>query len=89
MSIMLGNVSLNEIEKRCGIKIPETLRTKLINSHQDDADVTNNKWHCFDLPFCIVCGGEDLFNDIKNTLLPFAEDFKEELGITYRTIKDK
>lgn len=85
MSIMLGNQSLQQIETRCEIRIPEPLRTKLIENRQENVSykIQKGKWHCFDLPFMLVLGGEELFNEVKDTLIPMSDKFKEKLSVSY------
>ncbi len=56
MSIMLGNLTVNEIEKRTGVDFPEDIRKFMNESHQDSANtLMPGKWHCYDIPFCLVC----------------------------------
>ena len=57
MSIFLGNLSVDQIEKRIGIEFPEATRKFMETNHQCNAGpVAKGKWHCFDIPFHIVCG---------------------------------
>jgi hypothetical protein len=37
MSVMLGNLSVAEIEKRCGVEFSQEVRDKLNATHQDSA----------------------------------------------------
>lgn len=39
------------------------------------------KWHCFDIPFVIACGGNDFAERIKTILTPYANDIKCSIGI--------
>lgn len=55
--IMLGNLTVDEIENRLDIKLSEEDRKTLLESRQEKAEnIADGKWHCFDLPFMIVCG---------------------------------
>ena len=55
--IMLGNLSLKQIEERTGISISSEDMKILGEMRQDRAEnIAFGKWHCFDLPFMIVCG---------------------------------
>lgn len=57
MSIMLGNLTLKQIEERTGIIVSDEDREELNDMRQEKAeDIVSGKWHCFDLPFMIVCG---------------------------------
>jgi cell wall assembly regulator SMI1 len=50
MSIMLGNQSVSQIEKRLGIEFPEEIREFMNKTHQSEAsNIAKGKWHCFDL----------------------------------------
>ena len=55
--IMLGNLSIKQIEERTGIIISDDDRYELSNMRQEKAEnIASGKWHCFDLPFMMVCG---------------------------------
>ena len=57
MGIMLGNLTLKQIEERTGISVPDDDRAELNGMRQEKAEnIAPGKWHCFDLPFMIVCG---------------------------------
>jgi len=81
---MLGNKSIKQIEDRCGIKFPEPLRDELLKARQENVakPIEKGRWHCFDLPFVLVVGGEELLEKVKETLLPLASEFKVPLGLS-------
>lgn len=57
MSILLGNLTLAQIEERTGISISADDRAELNKMRQENAEnIQQGKWHCFDLPFMVVCG---------------------------------
>ena len=57
MVIMLGNLSVEEIEHRLNISLSDEDKKVLNESRQLKAEnIENGKWHCFDIPFMIVCG---------------------------------
>ena len=57
MSIFLGNLSIDDIEKRMGINLTKEEKSELNEMRQLNAEqIAKGKWHCFDLPFMIVCG---------------------------------
>lgn len=67
MSSYLGNLSVEQIEKRMGIEFPTELKTELVESRQHNADTSRlkpNEWHCFDRPFIMVCGSRELASKI-------------------------
>ena len=57
MWIMLGNLTLKQIEDRTGIELSVEDRAELNGMRQEKAEnIASGKWHCFDLPFMVVCG---------------------------------
>lgn len=55
--MMLGNLTIEQIEKRMGIEFPEHVRDYMKKNHQPIAEnIAHGKWHCFDIPFTLVCG---------------------------------
>lgn len=57
MMIMLGNLTLKQIEERTGISVSDDDRAELNGMRQEKAEnIAPGKWHCFDLPFMLVCG---------------------------------
>lgn len=82
MIMYLGNLSLNEIENRCGVEFPKDLKDYMADKHQAHAsDVAKGKWHCFDAPFMLVCGGMEMAKHVADYLTPLASNFKESLSI--------
>ena len=54
---MLGNLSVEQMEKRLGIEFPSEIKEFMLKTRQQEAqNIKKGKWHCFDLPFNIVCG---------------------------------
>ena len=57
MGIYLGNLSIEQMETRLGIKLTEDEKKQLWG-HQPLAKLKNKTdWHCFDIPFffAFVC----------------------------------
>lgn len=83
MSIMLGNLSISQIEKRIGIEFPEEIREFMRQSHQSEANnIGKGKWHCFDIPFNMVCGDIETATKIFNSVKDRSEECKEVLRIS-------
>lgn len=81
--IMLGNQSVNQIEKRLGIEFPEDIREFMMQTHQDDANnIGKGKWHCFDIPFNLVCGDIETATKIYNSVKDRSSECKERLKIS-------
>lgn len=55
MGIMLGNLSLKQIQERCGMTFQDEFIAYLKKTYEPNADVQGGteKWHGFVLPFCI------------------------------------
>ena len=83
MTIMLGNLSVKEIEARLGINFPENLVEFMEqNRHQSPQNIPVGKWHCFDIPFTLVCGDVDTAKKIFSALNDQAHLCKESLRIS-------
>ena len=80
--IYLGNVSVEEMEQRLGIVFKEEERKLLKDNRQEKADnIAKGKWHCFDIPFIVACGDENIQKEIIKIFTPYASKFKEKIGI--------
>lgn len=80
MNIMLGNQSVSQIEERLGIEFPEDIREFMRKTHQDSAThIEKGKWHCFDLPFKLVCGDIETATKIFNSVKDRSDECKEQL----------
>ena len=54
MNIMLGDLSVQEMETRLGINFPDDLKNYMIENRQHKAaNIQEGKWHCFDMPFIL------------------------------------
>ena len=80
MNIMLGNLSVSQIEERLGIEFPEDIRDFMKKSHQSKAEnIGKGKWHCFHIPFTILCGDIETATKIFNSVKEKADKCKEQL----------
>ena len=77
---MLGNLSVSQIEKRLGIDFPQEIRELMNQTHQADAsNIAKGKWHCFDIPFNLVCGDKEIATKIFNSVKDRSNECKEQL----------
>lgn len=77
---MLGNLNVSQIEKRLGVDFPEEIREFMKQSHQANAShIAAGKWHCFDMPFRIVCGDIETATKIYESLKDRSSECKEAL----------
>jgi len=82
MNIYLGNLDIAEIERRSGVDFPQELKVFMSDKQQESAsNIAEGKWHCFDMPFMLVCGGRKMAEDIYKHLAPLSKQFKEQLQI--------
>jgi hypothetical protein len=52
------------------------------SSHQAQAaNVAKGKWHCFDLPFTMVCGDADTAQKIYDSVKDKSSEIKEPMQI--------
>ena len=80
MNIMLGNLTVSEIEKRLGIEFPEEIREFMKQTRQLSAsNIAKGKWHCFDMPFNLVCGDKETATKIYNSVKEKSSEIKESL----------
>lgn len=83
MNILLGNQSISQIEERLGIEFPEEIREFMKQTHQSSANnIAKGKWHCFDIPFHLVCGDIETATKIFNSVKDRSNECKENLQIS-------
>ena len=85
MGIMLGNLTLKQIEERTGISVSDDDRAELNGMRQEKAEnIAPGKWHCFDLPFMIVCGDKPTAEKVVKILSAYDwAKAKEALQISW------
>lgn len=63
----LGNLTIKDIEDRCNITLTYEEKEYLKNTKCESANnIPKGNWHCFDIPFQIVCGDEETAEKIYN-----------------------
>ena len=83
--IMLGNLTLKQIEDRTGISVSADDRAELNEMRQEKAEnIAPGKWHCFDLPFILVCGDKPTAEKVVKILSKYDwSKTKEALRISW------
>ena len=83
MSIYLGDLTITQFEKRCGIELMEEQRATLSSliEHNCSKVKGNNKIHIFDIPFCIECGNPETRKTVIDILTPLSSQIKETLQV--------
>ncbi len=83
MGIYLGNLSVDEIERRTEVAFPQKLKDFMGSCRQNSAsNIGKGEWHCFDIPFILVCGDIETATQIYNQLQGLSSSFKEPLQIS-------
>lgn len=82
MYVYLGNVTIEEIQERVGTVFePEDIE-RLKKTYSDDATVAGKeKWHCFEIPFAIVCGSTETAENVVGILTKYAGKFTRRVAI--------
>jgi len=79
---MLGNLSVKEIESRAGVELPADLIDYMEPRRQQKANgVKAGEWHCFDMPFTLVCGDDEVAQEIYKHLGPLSSEFDNPMQI--------
>lgn len=82
MQILLGNLTTIQIEERLGITLKEDERSLLNTMRQEKAEnIKPGAWHCFDIPFVIVCGDTETATKVCEILGPYSKSMKEPIRI--------
>ena len=82
MGIYLGNLTVEQIEHRLGIVFSEEERSELKSARQEKAsNIAADKWHCFDIPFMIVCGSYAFSERLKEILTPYASKMTGSISV--------
>lgn len=72
--IMLGNQTVSDIERRLHITLTEEQREMLNNSRQEkvnDTPLAEGKWHCYDIPFMMVCDTVDTATKMRDMFMAY------------------
>lgn len=81
--MMFGNLSIEEMQQKAGVDFPPDVVEFMRDKHQPEADnIQFGKWHCFDMPFRLVCGDIGTAYEIHGRLLPISNAFKTPLQIS-------
>ncbi|MCK9569932.1 hypothetical protein M0R72_13395 [Candidatus Pacearchaeota archaeon] len=84
-SIMLGNLSIADMERRLGISFPEPFRADMeMRREMNASDTPAGKWHCFDMPFLVCCGDKETAEYVRDNLAPLSGQMTGQLQISWR-----
>jgi hypothetical protein len=83
MSFLLGNLTTTQLQERLGITLKTSEILFLEECRQDKAsDIESDKWHCFDIPFNLICGSRETAIKVYNILNPYSDLMQEKLQIS-------
>lgn len=84
MAIYLGNLSVNQIEERLNIILTDMERDNLSKMRESNAcNIPDGKWHCFDIPFMIMCGSKETAIIIRDILAPYSSEMACKIQIGF------
>ena len=82
--MMLGNLTPEQISERLHISLSEEDVKKLRDTWQQKAEnVKDGKWHCFDIPFVMVCGDKPTAEDMRDMFMRYDLSNAERFGISW------
>ena len=85
MGIMLGNQSPMQIAQRLRITLSEEHKKMLMDSWQQKAeDIADDKWHCFDIPFMMVCGSKATAERLRDLFMEYDLSKGELFQISWK-----
>ena len=82
MSFILGDLSITDMENRLGVTFPEELKEQMLPKRQmDTTNLKEGYWHCYDIPFMLVCGGIETATEYNRLLKPLSSEMKGSFQI--------
>lgn len=84
MNIMLGNQTPEQIEARLHITLSEEHKAELRNTWQQKAEnIADGMWHCFDIPFMLVCGDAETAKKWRDIFMSYDLSKAEMFQISW------
>lgn len=85
MGIMLGNLTPDQIAGRLKIELSDEHKQRLMETWQQKAEnIAQNKWHCFDIPFMMVCGCKETAEQFRDLFLTYDLSNGELFQISWK-----
>lgn len=82
MTIMFGNLSAKQMCERLGIEYTDAIAD--MEKYREvvcDKVVGKNVWHCYDFPFYLQVGSEEMANKWYGLLIPFDNEMKDIIRV--------
>ena len=84
MSIMLGNLTVKQIEERLNLTLKDEHREELNRTWQQSAQgIADGKWHWFDIPFQMVCGDKKTAEKWRDIFMTYDLSNTPQFGIDW------
>lgn len=81
MSLFLGNLSARQMCDRLGIEYTQQIADmELARQHNANVKRGTDKWHCFDIPFFVMCGSYEVAEVWRDLLTPAEHQMKEPIS---------
>lgn len=82
MTIYLGNLSVEQIEKDYSVTFADDDKQWLEKHHQPEANkIQSDKWHFFDIPRIMMAGSKEFALEIYNVFQKYS--FKGQFGLAW------
>ena len=82
MTIYLGNLTIEQIEKEYGVNFSEEDKQWLSEHHQDQASgIEKDKWHFFDIPRIMMTGSNEFAKEIYDRFVKYS--FKGQFRLAW------
>ena len=82
MRIMFGNLSAKQMCERLGIEYTEAIaEMEKYREKKCDLVANNNVWHCYDMPFYIQVGTQEMADKWCSLLAPVSGKMIEEIRV--------
>ena len=84
--IMLGNLSADQMEKRLGIEFTTEEKETLNATRQlavNETPLADECWHCFDIPFMVMCGTKATCCKVMDILKPHVPQMHGQIQVSY------
>lgn len=84
MKVRVGNLKIEEVLDKLGITLPEEVVKIMEARYQASAqseDLEPQQWHCFEFPFCMLCGSRKTAYEWFEILSPYGDEMKTQMQI--------
>lgn len=79
-NFMLGNLTVEEMEHRLGITLTDEQRKRMSDIRCNDAqNIPEGQWHCFDIPFVVICGSLEVAYMWRDILEPKEKELQTRI----------